>query len=99
MTRSLRKVLRDGYAVEIPQELDAELAARDLVRQVFGEEAYQAYRRHECANDPKADGYFRRFDELAANWCGDAISETISSGARYGVDLRLRENEDNPTNA
>ena len=88
MTRSLRTALAGKCALEIPQELDAELAARDLVIALFGGDEYEAYRRRQCANNPRADGYFRRFDELAAGWCGNAISATITSAARYGVDLR-----------
>jgi hypothetical protein len=76
MTDPLRKMRHGGYAVEMPQELDAELAARDLVLQVFGEEEYQAYRRRQYASDPKAAAYFQRFDALASDWCGDPIAET-----------------------
>jgi hypothetical protein len=75
MTSPLRQVLR-GYQIEIPQELDAELAARKLVLQFFGEEEYQAYRHRQYADDPRAAAYFQRFDELASNWCGDPIAET-----------------------
>lgn len=98
MTRSLREVLRHGYQVDFPQELDAEMAARDIVRQVFGEGDYQAYRRNQVESCPSADDYFRRFDELAAKWSGDPISETITIGSGYGLDLRPREKEQHPTN-
>jgi hypothetical protein len=75
ITGSLQKVL-SGYQIEFPQELDAELAARSLVLKFFGEEEYADYRRRQCADNPKAADYFRRFDQLAANWCDDPITET-----------------------
>jgi hypothetical protein len=76
MTGHLRKRLQDRYAIEMPQEYDAELAARDIVVQFFGEEEYQAYRCREAARDSRATEYHRKFDELASNWTGDLIAET-----------------------
>jgi hypothetical protein len=55
----------------MPQEFDAELAARDVVVKICGDEAYRAYRHRE-----EASAYFRRFDELEAHWGGDPIGDT-----------------------
>ncbi len=83
MTEPLRKALRGGAAqrptsfqIEMPQEFDAELAARDVVVKILGDEEYRTYRRREEAASPKATDYFRRFDELTAHWSGDPIAET-----------------------
>jgi hypothetical protein len=81
MTSSLRKAqqsanLQPSTQVELPQELDAELAAKGLVLMIFGEDTYRAYRRGRCENAPKATDYFRRFDELASDWRGDPLAET-----------------------
>jgi len=67
---------RTLYSIELPQELDAELAAWQLVRSVFGDDEYVAYRSREIANNAKAADYFRRFDELASSWRDDPIAET-----------------------
>jgi hypothetical protein len=83
MTEPLLKALHDGSAkrptsfqIEMPQECDAELGARDVVVKMFGDEEYRTYRRREEAANPQAANYFRRFDELAAHWSGDPIADT-----------------------
>lgn len=76
LTDSLRKTRRGGYAIELPQELDAELAAKDLICKIFGQQEYEAYRCRCAADDSRATDYFARFDELALNWSGDPIAET-----------------------
>ena len=73
MTVSLRNAARAAYAVDLPQELDAELAARDIVVRLFGEAEYQAYRCRQVAGCPGAVEYFRRFDELESHWGGGGI--------------------------
>jgi hypothetical protein len=76
LRNALRNALRTGYQLDLPQEFDAELAARDIVVKFFGEAEYQAYRCRQVAGDPKAAEYFRRFEELESNWSGDPIADT-----------------------
>jgi hypothetical protein len=87
MSHILRPAVHGGFQLEIPNELDAELAAKDAVRRIVGEEQYQAYRYRQCANEPRAAAYFRRLDELEATWSGDPIAETLETARRQGVDL------------
>jgi predicted nucleotidyltransferase len=76
MTRVLNSILSGVRQIEIPEEFEAELAAKDIVCSLFGEERYKDYIERQCKN-LEASAYFQQFYEVYANWGGDPVAESI----------------------
>ena len=68
--------------LEIPTESDAELAARDSVREILGDEALRAYLQ-QADKDEAGRAYFRRFREIEDQWSGDLRQETLALFHRH----------------
>ncbi len=83
LDRAYPRIEPSKRQIDIPGEFDAELAARDVVVELFGAEEYHAYIHREIEHSPEAERYFSSFDEIEDTWSGDPMVESLRIVCRH----------------